>query len=176
MDANAYFVPLLMPLLIGKFACLLACYLGGIVGGVFLHELGHALAALAFTRQRVAMEVGSAGKRGGFRLGRLELTLRSRGLRYGATRYDRSSESRATQVLVALGGPAASLLAFSLFVWMMVGALLGSWLWIAWLGLAVANFRILIVSVWPLEYRPDGEEGDAWLSDGLDVWRLVRKK
>lgn len=165
-----------MFLIVGKFACLVACYLGGIVGGVFLHELGHAMAALLATRQRVEMEIGSAGKRGCLGLGRLNMVFRSQGLRYGATRYDRSVESRGTQAFVAVGGPLASLLATAFFVWVMVSSTLGSWGWIICLGLAIANFRILIVALWPIEYRPDGEDGDLWLSDGLDLWRLLTNK
>lgn len=165
-----------MPLLIGKFVCLLGCYLGGLVGGVFLHEAGHALAALLATRQRVQMEIGSAGKRWRFRLGRLDLVFRSQGLRYGATRYDRSVESRSVQALVASCGPGASFGVSIFFGWIMVSSVVGSWSWVVCLGLAIASFRILIVSVWPIEYRPDGEGGEVWRSDGLDFWRLVTNK
>ncbi len=165
-----------MLLIVAKFACLTACYFGGLIGGVFFHELGHALAALLATRQGVEMEIGSAGKRGCIRLGRLDLVFRSRGQRYGSTRYDRSRESRGAQAFVAIGGPLASLLATAVFVWIMVSSTLGSWGWIICLGLAIANFRILIVAVWPIKYRPDGEDGDVWLSDGLDLWRLLTNK
>lgn len=163
-------------LLIGKFACLLGCYLGGIVGGVFLHELGHALAALVATRQRLELEVGSAGGRWSFSLGRLWISARSRGLFYGVTRYDRGSVSRMRQTLVALGGPLASLAACLGFGWLTTQEVVGSWAWIVFLGLTVANFRILIVAVWPMEYRPNGPDGEVWLSDGLDVWRMWRGK
>ncbi|MBK1875234.1 M50 family metallopeptidase [Pelagicoccus mobilis] len=163
-------------LLVGKLVCLIACYLGGIVSGVFLHELGHSVMALLTTRQKVALEVGSAGARKELRLGRLELVGRSRGLRYGATRYDRESESRGVQAVVAIGGPLASSLAVLLFAWLLVNSVVGDWVWIVWLGLLVANFRILIVAVWPIEYRPDGPEGEVWLSDGLDLWRLLTSK
>lgn len=164
-----------MALLIGKFTCLLACYFGGLLGGVLGHELGHALTALLATRQRVEMELGTAGKRGEARLGRLSLVFRSRGLRYGATRYDRAKESRGAQAAVALGGPAASALAVCGLGWLMVTSTVGSWTWIVALGLATANFRILIVAVWPTEYRPLGQGGPVWVSDGLDVWRLLTK-
>lgn len=163
-----------MPLLIGKFAWLIGCYLGGIVSGVFLHELGHALVALLATRQRVDLEVGASGAKAAFSLGRLGFSFRSRGLRYGATRYERAGESRMRQTLVALGGPVASVAACLGFGWLTVSLVVGTWEWIAFLGLTVANFRILIVAVWPLEYRAEGDEGEVWLSDGLDVWRIWR--
>ncbi len=165
-----------MLLLIGKFVCLLGCYFGGLVAGVLFHELGHALLALLATRQRIAVEIGSAGKRGLWHCGRLEFCFRSKGLRYGATRYERLAESRLAQGLVAIGGPLASFLAVGVFGWLMVTSLVGSWTWIVGLGLAIANFRILIVAVWPIEYRPTGEDGEVWVSDGLDLWRLLTKK
>lgn len=152
---------------------MIACYLGGIVGGVFLHELGHALMALLVTKQRVEMEVGSLGGRKSLDIGRLNLAFRLGGLRYGATKYERGKESSRTQALVAMGGPLASLMATLLFGGLMASSVLGSWLWIVSLGLGLANFRILIVAVWPMEYRPMGSEGEVWLSDGLDVWRLL---
>lgn len=165
-----------MLLVLGKFACLVVCYLSGIVGGVLLHEMGHALVALVATRQRVQLEVGSAGGACRCKLGRLALVFRARGLRYGATRYDREAVSRGRQAWVALGGPLASVAAVLLFGWLLVNSLIGDWAWVAWLGLLAANFRILIVAVWPMEYRPDGAAGEVWVSDGLDVWRLLRSR
>lgn len=155
---------------------MVACYLGGIVSGVFLHELGHALMALLVTRQKVELEVGADGGRKVLRLGRLELVGRSQGLRYGATRYNRGTESRGTQAWVSAGGPVASLAAVLVFGWLLVDSVVGDWLWIVWLGLLAANFRIFIVSVWPMEYRPRGPGGEVWLSDGLDLWRLLTSK
>ncbi len=165
-----------MVLVIGKFACLVACYFGGLVGGVFWHELGHAVVALLVTRQKVELEIGAGGTRRCLNLGRLELVFRTSGHRYGATRYERSRESRGTQVAVALGGPLASVFAVSFFTWLMVGSPVGAWAWVVSLGLTIANFRILIVAVWPIEYRPLGEGGAVWLSDGLDIWRLLSNK
>ncbi|MDQ8201110.1 M50 family metallopeptidase, partial [Pelagicoccus enzymogenes] len=165
-----------MALLIGKFICLLACYFGGLALGVLLHELGHALVALLATRQRVELEVGSSGGRRHLQLGRLSLVLRSRGWRYGATRYERSKESRAAQAAVALGGPLASLMAVLGFAYLMLSSQVGSWMWIVALGVAIANFRIWLIAVWPIEYRPQGEGGEVWVSDGLDLWRLLTNK
>lgn len=165
-----------MLLVIGKFVCLLGCYLGGLVGGVLFHEMGHALVALLATRQRVELELGAEGKRRCVRMGRLSLVFRSRGWRYGATRYERAKELRGVQALVALGGPVASLLAVLGFGWLMVSSTVGSWTWIVALGLAIANFRIWIVAVWPLEYRPQEQGGEVWVSDGLDLWRLLTNK
>jgi len=165
-----------MALILAKLLWLWAWYVAGIVGGVFLHELGHALAALWVTRQRVELEVGRAGGTVCWKLGRLELAFRARGLRYGATRYGRSAETRGRQALVALGGPLASALACFGFGWATVASVVGTWPWIAFLGLSVANFRILLVAIWPLAYRPDGPDGEEWLSDSLDLWRLWRRR
>lgn len=161
---------------IAKFLCLFASYIAGIVGGVFLHELGHSLAALLATRQRIALEVGTAGRRYSFVLGRLEIVVFSRGIKYGLTRYDRLGESRWSQTLVALGGPLASLAAVVGFAWLTTGEPVGSWSWITFFGMCVANFRILLTSLWPIEFRPHGPDGEVWLSDSLDLWRMWRSE
>ncbi|MDQ8204960.1 M50 family metallopeptidase [Pelagicoccus sp. SDUM812003] len=168
--------PLLWALV--KFAWLGLVYWLGLGVAVVAHELGHAVMALLVTRQKVSLQVGqpAAGREGSiFTLGRLELRLSPRRFRYGFTRYDRAAESRARQTWVALAGPAASLLGCGLLAALATNTLVGSGWWILWLGLFVSHFRILIVSVWPLEYRPQGAEGEVWLSDSLDIWRMWRK-
>ncbi|MBC2605132.1 M50 family metallopeptidase [Pelagicoccus albus] len=162
--------------LAAKFLFLILCYALGIVGGVFLHELGHALVALCVTRQPIEMEIGKGPKCVSFGVGRLRIRLSLRGLRYGLTRYDRGRETRGRQALVALGGPMASLAALIGFGALTVNSQVGEWVWIFGLAATIANFRIFIVAIWPIEYRPEGEGGQVWLSDGLDLWHLLRSK
>lgn len=165
-----------MELVLGKFLLLFAVYLAGIVVAVVLHELGHALAGLLATRQKMAVEIGRTGKSCSARLGRLNFRLSLKGLRYGATRYERDAEPIGRQIAVACGGPVASLAAVGVLAWLTAGAVVGSVIWICWLALCVANFRVLIVAIWPIEYRPEGSEGEVWASDGLDIWRMLRRK
>lgn len=165
-----------MGLVLGKIAFLIAAYVLGIVVGVILHELGHALVALLATRQRVAVEIGTGGREVKLRVWRLDCVLRGKGLRYGATRYVRNRESTGRQIAVALGGPLASLASVVGFGWLVTRSLVGNWEWIGWLGLCVASFRIFIVSVWPIRYRSSEDPGAEWESDGLDIWQMWKKR
>lgn len=165
--------PLLLALL--KFCWLGAVYLVGLGIGVLAHELGHAVPATLLTRQRVLLQVGQGKRFLRFVLGRLEIRLSWRGCRFGFTRYGRETESRTRQTVVAAAGPAASLLACAAFAWAAVNSVVGSWDWIAYLALFVSNFRILIVAIWPIAYRPSPQSEEVWLSDSLDIWRMWRR-
>ncbi len=152
-----------------------ASLLDGIYLGVIAHELGHALVALTLTSQNVRIKVGTSAALLNFNINRLSISLGLAGFRYGATSYDRSQEPIATQRYVILGGPIASLvltIAFGASLWQFEP---WSWLWVILFGFFVANFRILIVSIWPMQYKaPDGS-GDVWLSDSLDFWRMGKR-
>ena len=158
-----------------KFLWLGAVYLVGLGVGVLAHELGHAALATLLTRQRVLLQVGQGPRFFRGRLGRLEFRLSARGYRFGFTRYVRETESRWRQTFVAAAGPAASLLACAVLAWATVNAVVGGWDWIAYLGLFVSNFRILIVALWPIAYRPSPQSEEVWLSDSLDIWRMWRR-
>jgi len=158
----------------GKLAAFFASYAGGLYAGVLLHELGHALAALAATRQPVTVRVGVGGGAWRLRAGRLRLELGWRRFRFGTTGYDRAAESRLAQTAVALAGPAASFAVAALCVWGMRQFYLGEWGWVAAFGAFLANLRVLVSSLWPAPYRPDPDGEEEWLSDALDVWRLWR--
>ena len=86
--------------------CLAVLLAGPIV--LLLHELGHALAALALTRGPVVVQTG----RRAFvtpRLGRLTLALGPGGLQAGAC-WHLAPDSRPAEAAIAAAGPLASLL------------------------------------------------------------------
>tara|TARA_B110000037_G_scaffold212245_1_gene264812 strand:- start:164 stop:682 length:519 start_codon:yes stop_codon:yes gene_type:complete len=162
-------------LIFTKAAVLLVAYLLSIGLGVLIHELGHAAMALLLTKQTVSLRVGNSETAKKIRFGRLELTLSLRGFRYGSTSYDRSQESLSTQIIVALSGPLGSLLAI-VFAFIFVSTVSREGvLWLLLLSFFVANFRILLVALWPIKYRPNKESDEVWLSDGLDIWRMLRQ-
>ncbi|OUW18680.1 MAG: hypothetical protein CBD18_02275 [Opitutales bacterium TMED158] len=163
-------------IVIAKALFFAAILLDGVYLGVLVHELGHASVALLATKQRVAAQVGTSHRYVSWELGRLRLKLGIAGFRYGATRYDRDGESLRVQRWVILGGPLASLLVTVSLGLSLQRFEVWSWLWLALFALFIANFRILIVSLWPIEYpAPDGS-GEKWLSDGLDFWRLGKER
>ena len=163
-------------LIAGKLVFFVFAFVCGIYGGVFFHELGHALGALIGTKQTVELQVGTGSRPVSFELGRLKVLLGLKGFRYGFTRYDRTRENLGVQVFVAALGPLATLLwgAFC-FAWVYFTPI-KEWTWIAGTACFIANFRILMVVLWPFEYRPYADRDDVWLSDTLDVWRMLKRR
>lgn len=164
-----------MEFLILKVLLFVVALLDGIYLGVLVHELGHALIALVTTEQPVTLRVGRSTQPVEFKLGRLSLELGLAGFRYGTTSYDRTLEPVSTQRWIIAGGPVASLavtLSLGISLWWFEP---WGWIWIALFGLFVANLRILITALWPMEYRNPENHDDVWLSDSLDFWRLGRR-
>jgi len=155
---------------------LVLAYAAGLWLATLAHELGHGIAAAALTRQRVRLEVGSGRRAFSFSLGRVDFRFGSSGLRYGSASYERSRETWLRQLLVAAAGPLASAAAFAGFACLAGLAAAGDWDWYLWLGLCLANFRILLVAVWPIELSRPGDSGEVLVSDGLDIWRLWRNR
>ena len=87
-----------------------ASLLDGVYLGVFAHELGHAIVALALTLPDCNGKGGNAREVVGLSLGRLTLKLGLKGFRYGSTSYDRQVESVKRQRWIILGGPSVTLL------------------------------------------------------------------
>lgn len=158
-----------------KAALFVLSILDGIYLGVLAHEFGHALVALLVTRQSIGLQVGRSRQPLMINLGRLSIALGLVGFRYGSTTYDRSRETSLTQRWVIAGGPIASFVvtvSLGISLWQFEP---WGWVWIGLFGLFVANFRILIVSLWPMEHKAPGENGEIWLSDSLDFWRTGKR-
>lgn len=161
-------------IIIAKFALLAFSYGISLFLCVFLHELGHSLAAWALTRQQVRLSVGTSDSGLAFGAGRLVVRFSLGGFRYGLTEYDRSIEPRGVQIAVAAMGPIASLLGLAVGFYAIAYIPFRLWWWIPGLAFFVANFRILLVALLPLEYRPRKDSDEVWLSDSLDIWRMLR--
>jgi len=95
---------------------MLTLFLSFIVSGpvvVFLHEMGHALPALAFTKGKVTVYIGSLGdpndsKR--FRLGRLEIWFKYNVFPRSGLCVPGEGTGKVRNLLITLGGPIASAL------------------------------------------------------------------
>lgn len=157
-------------------AILVAAYPVCLVVSVFVHELGHALTALFVSKQEIRLMLGQGGNRREMRLGRLFLSFAFRGLQFGATSYDRTRESIGVQLAVAFGGPLMSIALAVGGGLLLMDTPLGDWQGLLLLALFVANFRILIVALWPIRYRPSKDSDDVWLSDSLDIWQLLNAR
>ena len=158
-----------------QFLVFAASFIGGLFIGLVVHELGHAIAAVALTKQKVIAQVGTSKRPFRIGVGRLSLRLGISGFRYGWTEYDRSGESRGTQVFVALCGPLATILLAGFGSVWVYDLPAFSWPWLMGLGFIVANLRILVTSLLPLKMRNPLNVDEEWLSDSLDIWRLLKK-
>jgi len=164
-----------MEILIFKAVLFVLALLDGIYLGVLIHELGHAVMALLVTRQTVKLKVGRSREPFKVNWGRLSMELGIAGFWYGSTSYDRSRESASTQRWVVVGGPLASFVAtvaFGASLWQFEP---WGWIWIALMAFFVANVRILITALWPMEYPNPHDPNEIWLSDSLDFWRLGKR-
>jgi len=85
-----------------------------------LHELGHALAARRLLGGAVQVRVGTAGRLASVRLGQITVAVRAishPGRIQGVAFFDATRATARDLVVVALAGPAASLLGFALALW-----------------------------------------------------------
>ncbi len=164
-----------MEFLILKAIWFILALLDGVYIGVLVHELGHAAVALLRTKQAVTVKVGRSREPLQLKWGRLTMELSIAGFQYGSTTYDRSLESKSIQRWVIAGGPAASFFATLAFGYSLWNFEPWSWIWIALLAFFVANLRILITALWPMEYPSPENPEEVWVSDSLDFWRLGKR-
>jgi hypothetical protein len=87
---------------------------------VLVHELGHAIAARRLLGAPVTVSVGGAGKLAELRLGEVAITVKALshpGRAAGVAEFDASRATARDVLLIALAGPAASLLGTVLTAW-----------------------------------------------------------
>ena len=146
---------------------------------MLLHELGHALAARILLGGEVQVTVGSAGKLAELQLGQIAVSLNALaypGRAQGSAEFDASRAGARDVLLIALAGPAASLLGFVVALWAYSAApdsgLLHDLLWGA---IAAGLFGVLNLIPFTLHGKP----GETPLrSDGrvaLAAARVVRE-
>ncbi len=132
----------------------------------FLHELGHAIAALRLTKQNVAIELGQRGPSGDIQLGRLRIVLHLEpGLLFGRILLDDWETVPDRQNMwIYLGGPIVTLLLMVVFA--MLGVLTN---WASpWPMFTTINTIIVLFSVIPWALP-------GWFtSDTLQAWRFSR--
>ncbi len=140
-----------------------------------LHELGHALPALVFTKDKVEVRIGHSFEKPLNRFGRLGWAFALRGSSTGFTGYDRSSLSRPALVFVIVGGPLASGLAFALGIWTVFQQTEYFLLRIIFAAFLCANGILFLRSVIPITLRPTQQFPKGPPSDGLDLLRTLKQ-
>ena len=142
----------------------------------FVHELGHALPALIFTKGKVEIRVGDSFGKSLLCFGRLGWAFALRGSWSGFTNYDRSSLGKGALAFVILGGPLASGLACGLGTWAIFHETEHLWPRIASTAFLCANGILLLRSTIPVTLQPTEQFPEGPPSDGLDLWRTMRQK
>ena len=143
-----------------------------------LHELGHAVTARRLLGGDVAISVGTVGQLAEMRLGQIALSINALshpGSASGVAEFDDSRATARDILLIALAGPAASLVGTAFTAWALSaaspsGALHG----LLWAATLAGAFGVL--NLVPLTIQ-DRRDGPSTRTDGrlaLDALRVAR--
>ena len=140
----------------------------------FIHELGHALPALAFTKAEVEVRIGESFAKSLTVLGRFEFAWSFRSSFTGFTGYERSNLGKVPLSAIILGGPIASGLACGLGGLGTLSTTDPIWWRISAAAFLCANGIVFLRSAIPVTLRPTEQFPDGPPSDGLDLWKTLR--
>lgn len=152
---------------------------------VLIHEMGHAIPALIFTKEIVEIQIGKQREMESMaeelssqlleaqlppqRTGRLRWAFSFQSSLRGFTGYDRESLGRKALLGIIVGGPFLSLMACGIGAWLTMDVFeqfLGKLFATTFL---CVNLIVLVRSIIPVTL------GDGAPSDGLDFWRTWRQ-
>jgi hypothetical protein len=139
-----------------------------------IHELGHALPALAFTKAEVEVRIGESFTKPLKVLGRFGFALSFRSSFTGFTGYPRQRLGKTVLSGIILGGPIASGVACGLGFLGTLSATDPIWWRISAAAFLCANGIVFLRSAIPVTLRPTEQFPDGPLSDGLDLWKTLR--
>lgn len=126
---------------------------------VLVHELGHAVAILAFTRVTPTIRMGRGPSRSTVSLGRLRFRIGSEGRLQADCGYESAGVRLRFRVMIAAAGPFFSCAAMlgSVLLAVVAGPL---WIQAAALGSTLVHGRIFVSSAWPTrgEHPSDGAQ------------------
>ena len=140
----------------------------------FIHELGHALPALAFTKAEVEVRIGESFEKPLTNFGSLGFAWSFRSSFTGFTGYQRSNLGKAPLSVIILGGPIASGLACGVGVLGTLSTTDPIWWRISAAAFLCANGIVFLRSAIPVTLRPTEQFPDGPPSDGLDLWKTLR--
>jgi hypothetical protein len=145
------------------------------IPATLLHELGHAVIARRRLGGEVRISVGTAGKLANVRLGQITMSINALGhpgRRAGHASFAASRASARDVVLIALAGPAASLVGCVLTAWALSSSQTsGVWHDLMWAATAAGAFGVLNIVPFKFQERRDGPR---LRSDGLVALRAAR--
>lgn len=147
----------------------------------FIHELGHAIPALFFTKETVRIYVGSYGDPEQsiiFRIGRIQFFFKFNSFEWGRGMCVFQSEERSwwKMFLITLSGPFISLL-FSLVLFLLVYNFeLSNGSWFVLVLLIVSGIWDFIINMIPLNEPIKLFSGEKIHSDGYVLLKMFKAK
>ena len=139
-----------------------------------IHELGHTLPALAFTKTEVEVRIGESFAKPLRNAGRLGFACSFRSSFTGFTGYPRETLSKAALSGIIIGGPIASGVACGLGVLGTLSTTDPIWWRISSAAFLCANGIVFLRSAIPVTLQPTKQFPNGPPSDGLDLWQTLR--
>ncbi len=146
---------------------------------VLLHELGHGIPALIFTRKKVTLYIGSYGKEKGslpinLRWLKIYLSYNPFAWRKGLCSFQNDSLSISQQIAILLAGPSASLLISFVFCYAAFTYDVHGSLKVSLIALIVSSLIDLYINIVPDSTPVPLEDGRLTYNDGYLLKRLFR--
>jgi len=137
-----------------------------------IHEFGHAIPAVIFTRQTVQIKVGAGQDSLHFSIQSIKIDISLKKMICGYTAFQNVNLSNCQLTLIYATGPIFSLMACMLALSLIYTIKFHIALDALWVGWVCSNLLCLLRNVLPLQLQ--GPESDAVPSDGLQIIRIMR--
>lgn len=140
----------------------------------FLHELGHASFALAFTKDKVEIRIGSfVNKNISFKIGRLEVYLNKFSPWVGWTYWNDIPQEKYKKILLCLGGPIASIFTVLIFLFL-TWITENKYLKVFWSAFVFGGSYQFLSTIIPTTYKKGSYKGKK--SDGSKLIKIIKEK
>ena len=139
-----------------------------------IHELGHAIAAVIFTRETVQIKVGVGQGSSNFSIKSLKLDLSFKKMICGYTAFQDTNLSNIQLAIIYATGPIFSFLACTVGLWQIYTTTLHVAFDALLIGWICSNLLCLFRNLLPLQLQ--GPDSNSVPSDGLQIVRIIMGK
>ena len=141
-----------------------------------IHEIGHLIPALIFTKQEVYIRVGQCGSKWNGKICNILLEFSFNNGNEGFSGYDKATLNKIALITVISGGLCSSLLMTSLIGWQIFGKNHPIWLEVILVSWFCTNALVFIRSAIPIRLKPTTAFPEGPPSDGLELKKLLFKE
>ena len=141
----------------------------------FVHEVGHIIPALLFTKQDVFIRVGQNGSKWNGKVGNILWEFNIMNGNEGFSGYDKASLNKVSLFIVISGGLLSSFSMACVTGWQIFGNHHAIWIEVFLVSWFCANALVFIRSVIPLRLKPTKSFPEGPPSDGLELKNLFFK-